>query len=72
MNMYKRNNVVVTRLLNSIDLHILHSMNPDGFEKSKEGACLGDDGRQNANNVRILKFIPPHCACPSHFFLMLG
>ena len=41
----------IRRLLDSIDLHILHSMNPDGFEKSTEGECFGTNGRKNANGV---------------------
>ena len=41
------------RILDSIDLHILVSLNPDGFETSTEGACFGTwEGRTNANNVR--------------------
>ena len=45
----------IGRLLNNIDLHILHSMNPDGFEKASEGECGGTNGRQNTNGVS--KFI---------------
>ena len=41
----------IKRLLDSVDLHILHSMNPDGFEKSTEGECFGTNGRKNANGV---------------------
>ena len=41
----------IRKLLDSIDLHILHSMNPDGFEKSTEGECFGTNGRKNANGV---------------------
>ena len=41
----------IRRLLDNIDLHILHSMNPDGFEKSTEGECMTTNGRKNANGV---------------------
>ena len=40
------------RILDSIDLHILVSLNPDGFEKSIEGECFGLQGRPNKNGVR--------------------
>ena len=41
------------RILDTTDLHILVSLNPDGFETSTEGACSGTwEGRTNANNVR--------------------
>ena len=41
----------IRRLLDNIDLHILYSMNPDGFEKGTEGECGGTNGRKNANGV---------------------
>ena len=40
----------IARILNTIDLHILVSLNPDGFEK-RDGTCQGQDGRENANGV---------------------
>ena len=41
----------VRQLVDNIDLHILHSMNPDGFEIATEGECAGNNGRNNSNNV---------------------
>ena len=39
------------RILDSIDLHILVSLNPDGFEK-RDGKCHEPNtGRNNTNNV---------------------
>ena len=45
----------IRQLLDNIDLHILHSLNPDGFEIATEGQCYkGTEigtGRHNANGV---------------------
>ena len=53
----------IKRILNTIDLHILVSLNPDGFELIKaarvagcgkmDTAMYGGLGRLNANNVRM-------------------
>ena len=51
----KSTNNRIRQLLDNIDLHILHSMNPDGFEKSSEGECVGTMGRNNSNNVSKTK-----------------
>ena len=45
----------IQRLLNNIDLHILHSVNPDGFEVAAQ-KCHGIEGRLNANGVRFFRF----------------
>lgn len=36
---------VVTLLLDKLRVHFLVSLNPDGFEKSREGICDKDRGR---------------------------
>ena len=42
----------LSRILATTDLHILVSLNPDGFERSSEGSCdKNEEGRRNANNV---------------------
>ena len=51
----KSKNNRIRRLLDNIDLHILHSLNPDGFEIATEGQCYkgteNGTGRHNANGV---------------------
>ncbi|XP_065337863.1 carboxypeptidase D-like [Cloeon dipterum] len=51
----------VTALLNSIELHLMPSMNPDGFAAAKEGNCdsLSDyRGRNNYNRVDLNRDFP--------------
>ncbi|XP_007563132.1 PREDICTED: carboxypeptidase D-like [Poecilia mexicana] len=49
----------ITQLVNSTDIYIMPSMNPDGFEKSKEGDCEGvNDGRNNARNKDLNRSFP--------------
>lgn len=49
----------VTELVNTTDIYILPSMNPDGFEKSVEGDCLGNyEGRYNAKNIDLNRSFP--------------
>ena len=47
----------VTKLLSSMDIHIMPSMNPDGFEISSEGACNGP-GRGNGNGFDLNRNFP--------------
>ncbi len=49
----------VTELVDSTDIYIMPSMNPDGFEKSTEGDCMGkEEGRNNAKNVDLNRSFP--------------
>ncbi|XP_051253108.1 carboxypeptidase D [Dicentrarchus labrax] len=49
----------ITELVNTTDIYIMPSMNPDGFEKSIEGDCNGDSGgRTNARNVDLNRSFP--------------
>ena len=64
MEKYLSGNRKVKRLLDSIDLHILHSLNPDGFEMAVQ-ECEGVDGRFNANGVDLNRNFP-------HYFDLLN
>ncbi|CAL8351183.1 unnamed protein product [Lota lota] len=49
----------VTELVNTTDIYIMPSMNPDGFERSVEGDCEGSaGGRQNARNIDLNRSFP--------------
>ena len=48
----------VTKLVNSVDIFIMPSMNPDGFENAKEGDCGGVQGRANAIGVDLNRNFP--------------
>ena len=48
----------VTHLLDSTNIFIMPSMNPDGFEMSEPGDCLGVTGRENANFVDLNRDFP--------------
>ncbi|KAL3992004.1 zinc finger protein [Sarotherodon galilaeus] len=49
----------IAELVNSTDIYIMPSMNPDGFEKSREGDCSGDNGgRNNAKNKDLNRSFP--------------
>ena len=43
----------VTDLVDQTNIFILPSVNPDGFEEAVEGACEGDLGRGNKNQIDI-------------------
>jgi carboxypeptidase D len=46
----------ITRLLSSVEVHLLFSANPDGYEKAIEGDCSGNDShsaRNNSHNVDL-------------------
>ncbi|EDO41344.1 predicted protein, partial [Nematostella vectensis] len=48
----------ITKLVNSTNIYIMPSMNPDGFERSKELDCDGLVGRRNENNVNLNRNFP--------------
>ncbi|XP_077578171.1 carboxypeptidase D [Stigmatopora nigra] len=49
----------ISALVNTTDIYIMPSMNPDGFEMSKEGVCRGHrGGRNNAKNKDLNRSFP--------------
>ena len=49
----------ISELVNNTDIYIMPSMNPDGFEKSVEGDCSGENGgRNNAKNLDLNRSFP--------------
>ncbi|GLG92487.1 Carboxypeptidase D [Gryllus bimaculatus] len=51
----------VTRLVNTTDIFLMPSMNPDGFEASSEGTCdslPNFEGRENANHKDLNRDFP--------------
>lgn len=48
----------VTKLINSTNIFIMPSLNPDGFELAREGHCTGLLGRNNYNRVDLNRDFP--------------
>ncbi|XP_053642527.1 carboxypeptidase D isoform X4 [Cherax quadricarinatus] len=47
-------------LLDNTRIHIMPSMNPDGFEVAKEGVCRGGQGRYNARGFDLNRNFPDY------------
>ncbi|KAE9554179.1 hypothetical protein FO519_002600 [Halicephalobus sp. NKZ332] len=51
-------NTFLTKLVDSTRIHLLPSMNPDGYEKGLEGDEMSGPGRENANGVDLNRNFP--------------
>ena len=51
-------NPEIQRLVDSTEIHIMPSMNPDGFEKSRVGDCTSVYGRHNDKQVDLNRDFP--------------
>ncbi|XP_017511570.2 carboxypeptidase M isoform X1 [Manis javanica] len=48
----------ITNLINSTRIHIMPSMNPDGFEAVRKPDCSYSEGRENANHYDLNRNFP--------------
>ncbi|XP_068126413.1 carboxypeptidase D [Hyperolius riggenbachi] len=49
----------IARLLNTTDIYIMPSLNPDGFERAQEGDCVGQKGgRENGQHLDLNRNFP--------------
>ena len=48
----------VTHLIDNVDIFIMPSMNPDGFEQAAEGQCGGEVGRPNSKHIDLNRNFP--------------
>ncbi|XP_053952079.1 carboxypeptidase D isoform X2 [Anastrepha ludens] len=48
----------ITKLVNTTRMHFLYSMNPDGYEISREGDKSSGNGRGNAHNIDLNRNFP--------------
>ncbi|KAK6637928.1 hypothetical protein RUM44_008350 [Polyplax serrata] len=53
-----KTNEEVKWILDRTIIHLLPSMNPDGFERSREGDCYNGPGRENRNFVDLNRSFP--------------
>ncbi|XP_063368930.1 carboxypeptidase D-like [Cydia amplana] len=55
---YTNNNERIQKMLNNTRIHLMPSMNPDGYEKSTVGDYKSTHGRENAHNVDLNRNFP--------------
>lgn len=65
VNSYSRNGQIKS-LLDGTYIHLMPSMNPDGFEMSREGDCSRGLGRENANGFDLNRNFPDFFAAKNY------
>ena len=55
---YQEGDERVKKIVDTTNIFIMPTMNPDGFEKAQVGDCKGVIGRANANNVDLNRNFP--------------
>lgn len=56
----------ISELVNNTDIYIMPSMNPDGFERSTEGDCVGyNSGRGNGKHIDLNRSFPDQFGGPT-------
>ncbi|CEF65289.1 Carboxypeptidase N catalytic chain [Strongyloides ratti] len=63
-------NDYLTKLMNDVRIHLLFSMNPDGYERSQIGDKMSGNGRSNANSIDLNRNFPANH--PEHVELSGG
>ena len=48
----------IKKLVDSIEIYLMPSLNPDGFAASPEGSCYRSKGRRNANKKDLNRDFP--------------
>ena len=51
-------NYTLTKLINTTRIHIMPTMNPDGFERARIGDCSGKVGRENMKSIDLNRDFP--------------
>lgn len=47
----------IKKIVNTTRIHIMPSMNPDGYERSTEGDCSSVKGRANSNLIDLNRYV---------------